>query len=122
VRNDRVLLDDVSWAGVRSTLFTDPDWRCPIIRTQQDCAPIVEANKQQQRDYNPRAQHNAMGLRKVASIPPVVWQQLAAIGIVSGSPLDGKGGLQVLDEKAFLALLSDPDFRWLRTDNGARLI
>lgn len=122
MKDDRILFDEVSQAGVHSTVFTDPDWRVPIIRTKQDCAPILEANKQQQRDYQPRAQHNQIGLRKIASIPFVVWQQLAAIGVVTGSPLEGKGGLRIVDEKAFLALLSDPDLRWLRTDNGARLI
>lgn len=108
-----ILFDQVARSGVHTTVRTDPDHRTPIIRSTQDCTTIVDDNRREANAWERPMQRNAMGLRKVASIPFVVWQQLEQIGIVKGA--------KVLDEKALLALLSDPDLRGLRCDNGARL-
>jgi hypothetical protein len=110
----KILLDQVNRGGLRSTLFTDPDHKTPIIRTYQDCTAILEENRRLQRAYDARAQHrNAIGARRVASIPLVVWAQLERIGIVKGT--------RILDEQALFKLLSDPELRGLRTDNGKPL-
>lgn len=101
-----------------SLVFTDTDHRTPIIKTVQDVAPILEANKAAQLGFERRFARNPLSLRRVASIPLVVMQQLAQRGVVQ---LTRAGGYRVLDERAFLRFLSDPDHRWLRTDNGQRL-
>jgi hypothetical protein len=108
-----VLFDQVGRSGVHSTVYTDADHKTPIIRGHQDCAPILEQNRREANGFERRFQRNPIGARKIASIPFVVWQQLEQIGVVKGT--------RVLDEQAFLALLSDPDLRALRCDNGARL-
>jgi hypothetical protein len=105
--------DQVSRYGVRSSLFNDADHRTPIIRTEQNCAPILDQNRREANAWQPSYQRNPIGARKIASIPFVVWAQLEKVGIVKGT--------RVLDERAFLAFLSDPDLRALRTDNGRRL-
>ena len=108
------IFDQISAIGVRSTVTLDPSvHRRPIIGTAQDCAPILEQNRREANAWERAHQNNPIRARKVASIPFVVWQQLQQLGIVKG--------FRVLDEPAFLALLSDPDLRGLRCDNGARL-
>lgn len=108
-----VLFDQVARNGVHSSVYTDADHRTPIIRASQNCAAIVADNRRAAAAYQREMDRNKLGLRKIASIPFVVWKQLEQIGIVKGA--------KVIDEKAFLALLSDPDLRGLRCDNGARL-
>lgn len=110
----RTFFDETTRAGVRSRVLLDTD-RGLIVRTDQDTSAIIEANKADALAYDPRHERRSGGYRKVARIPFVVWQQLARTGIVQLRPL------RVLDEKAFLAFLSDPDLRSLRTDNGRRL-
>lgn len=103
---------------MRSTLIRDSDYRSPIIRTYQDVTPILEANRQDQINYEPRFQANPMRLRRVASIPFVVMAALRRMGIVARGP---DGALCIRDHKAFMRFLSDPDNRALRTDSGKRL-
>lgn len=110
----RTFFDEVTRAGVRSRVLLDQD-RGLVVRTDQDTAAILEANQADALAYDVRHERRSGGYRKVASIPFVVWQQLARLGIVQLRPL------RVLDEKAFLAVLSDPALRKLRTDNGRRL-
>jgi hypothetical protein len=112
-----VILDSER-SGIRSTVLVDQDHKRPVIRTHQDTAPILEANKRIASDYDPTWQNNRMRLRRVASVPVVIMQQLAKSGIVE---MRRSGGYRVIDERAFLRLLSDPEFRWLRTDDGRRL-
>jgi len=107
------LFDQVSAAGVRSTVYRDQDHKTPLIRTAQDCTPILEQNKREAIDWQPAFQRNAIGARKIASIPFVVWQQLQRRGIVKGA--------KIIDEPRFLQFLCERDHRLLRTDNGARL-
>lgn len=109
----QVLFDQVSRAGLRSTVLVDEGGR-PLIRHSQDTSAILDQNKREAIDWQPMFQRNAIGARKVASIPFVVMQQLKAAGIVNAA-------LQVVDEQRFLQFLSDRDARQLRTDNGARL-
>lgn len=106
------LFDQVGRTGVRSTVLLDEGGR-PLIRSSQDCAPILDQNRREANDWQPHYQRNPIGARKIASIPFVVWQQLQQCGVVKGT--------RVVDEPAFLALLSDPDLRALRCDNGRRL-
>ena len=108
-----VLLDQVSRSGVRTTLFKPPGERRRMLRMSQDCAPILEDNRQAARAYQPQMQHNRIGARRIASIPFVVWAQLEQLGIVKGT--------RIIDERALFKLLSDPELRFLRTDNGKRL-
>jgi hypothetical protein len=108
-----VLFDQVGRSGMRSTVLLDETGR-PLIRSSQPVAAILEQNKREANAWQPEFQRNAIRARKVASIPFVVYKQLEAAGIVKGT--------RILDEKAFLAFLSDRDHRLLRTDNGGRLI
>lgn len=112
------LLDQWSASGVRSTVIRDPDYRTPIIRTQQNVVPILEANKRDALAWEPRFQNNPMRLRRVASIPFVIMQHLVRIGVAERGY---HGGYRIRDHKAFLRFLSDPDNRALRTDDGGRL-
>jgi len=108
--------EEVGRLGVSSALLQEAGERGLVLRHRQDVLPILEANKREQADYNPRLQHtNRGGFRKVASIPLVVWQRFAEWGIVTLRPF------KVIDERRLLRILSDPELRWLRTDNGARL-
>jgi hypothetical protein len=107
-----VLFDQVGRAGVRSTVLLDELGR-PLIRSSQPCTEILAQNRREANAYEPSHQANPIRARKIASIPFVVWQQLQQIGVVKGT--------RVVDERAFLALLSDPDLRALRCDNGRRL-
>lgn len=109
-----IWLDEVSHLGVRSTLLSDADWPTAVIRRSQDCRAIIEANRREANDFAPRSQHNAIGARKIASIPVVLLDWFKQWGIV-----DKRG--RVTDERAFLRALSDPELRGLRTDNGRRL-
>lgn len=108
-----VLYHHASTGGVQTTVYTDPDHRTPILRHQQDTRPILEDNKRWANAYERAWQDNPIRARRVASIPFVVWQQLERMGVVSG--------MRVIDERRFLRLLSDPELRFLRTDNGGRL-
>src|SRR5215472_3109152 len=83
-----------------------------LIKHQQDVDPILELNKRQANDYEPR--RNALGLRHIARIPNVVVMQLQRDGI-----MDHKG--QIADERRLWRFLSDPENRHLRVDNGRRL-
>lgn len=106
-------------AGVSSLVFTDSDYRrSHIIQTTQDVRPILEANKQAQSGFDRRHDQNPIGARKIASIPLVIVLELARRGIIR---FGRAGSYRVLDERAFLRFLSEPEHRWLRTDNGARL-
>lgn len=109
-----IWLDEVNHIGVRSTVLSDADWPTAVIRRSQDCRPILEANRRERNEFAPRSQHNAIGARKIASIPVVLLDYFKAWGIV-----DKRG--RVIDERAFLRALSDPDLAALRTDNGRRL-
>jgi hypothetical protein len=99
--------------GLRTTLFRDQDYRTPIIKHEQDTRPFVEENRRWANAYDPSWDDNAIGARRVASIPFVIWAQFERMGVVKGT--------RVLDEHRFLRLLSDPELRFLRTDNGRRL-
>jgi hypothetical protein len=107
------VFDQVNRMGVRSTVTLDPDHKRPLIGMAQDCAPILEQNRREQNEWQRAHQNNPIRARKIASIPWVVWQQFQQIGVVEG--------MRVVDEAGFLALLSDPDLRALRCDNGGRL-
>lgn len=108
--------EEIGRLGVSSALIQEAGERGLLLRHRQDVTPILESNRQEQSNYNPRWQHaNRAGIRKVASIPFVVWQKFAEWGIVSLHPF------KVLDERRLLRILSDPEMRWLRTDNAARL-
>jgi hypothetical protein len=79
-----------------------------------DATGIIEQNKRDAIGYSARWQHtNPGGFRHVARIPFPEWLELQSRGIVQG--------LRVVDERAFLRHISDPDNRKLRCDNGARL-
>jgi hypothetical protein len=107
------LHDSVSTAALtRSTVWRDAETGVPVIRHSQNVDPILEANRRQANDYVPN--RNPMGLRHIARIPNVVVLQLQQRGL-----LDYQG--RVADERALFRFLSDPDNRWLRTDNGRRL-
>lgn len=85
-----------------------------LIRTAQDMAPILDANKRAQSLYDPVHERRAPGgFRWVARIPAVVVIQLQQAGVMRGA--------RVVDEPRFLAFIDDPDNRWMRTDNGRRL-
>lgn len=85
-----------------------------LIRTSQVVTPLLEANKVAQSLYDPaNERHNEGGFRLVARLDAVTVMQLNIAGIMQGA--------EVLDEKAFLKFIDDPDNRYLRTDNGRRL-
>jgi hypothetical protein len=108
-------LDEMNHLGVRSTLLSDADWGPnAVIRREQDCRDILAQNRREANAFQPAMQRNAMGARKIASIPLVLMDWFKRWGIV-----DKRG--RVVDERAFLRALSDPDLRYLRTDNGRRL-
>jgi hypothetical protein len=99
-------------AATRTEVFPDPETGLPIIRQVQDVRPILAANVEDARNYDPRTRHPG-GFRHIARIPIVVWAQMRALGIIEG--------MTVVDEARFLRFLSDRDVRKLRTDNGRRL-
>ena len=70
------IFDQVNRLGVRSTVTLDPDHKMPIIGMQQDCMPIIEQNKREANEWQPSFQRNALGLRKIATIPLVVLEQM----------------------------------------------
>jgi hypothetical protein len=108
-------LDEMNHLGVRSTLLSDADWGPnAVIRREQDCRAILEQNRREANAFQPEMQRNAIGARKIASIPLVLMDWFKRWGIV-----DKRG--RVVDERAFLRALSDPELRYLRTDNGRRL-
>lgn len=99
-------------AGTRTAVLREDSQL--LIRTAQDTAPILEANRRAQSLYDPRHErHSPGGFRWVARIPAVVALRLQQAGIMQGG--------RVVDEPRFLAFLDDPDNRWMRTDNGRRL-
>jgi hypothetical protein len=110
-----IWLDEMNHLGVRSTLLSDADWGPnAVIRREQDCRAILEQNRREANAYEARFQRNAIGARKIASIPIVLMDWFKRWGIV-----DKRG--RVVDERAFLRALSDPELRHLRTDNGRPL-
>jgi hypothetical protein len=110
-----IWLDEMNHLGVRSTLLSDADWGPnAVIRREQDCRAILAQNRREANAFRPAMQANALGARKIASIPVVLMDWFKRWGIV-----DRRG--RVVDERAFLRALSDPDLRYLRTDNGRRL-
>ena len=106
-----MLFDQLDRTGVHTSLFHD-EGRL-VLRTHQPVAGILEENRQAALAYDPAPERRSGGFRRVAQIPFVVWQQLEQLGIVQG--------MRVVDERAFLRMLSDPELRFLRTDNGRRL-
>jgi hypothetical protein len=86
----------------------------PVICKTQEVTALLAANMQLQADFDRAAvARNPAGLRHVARIPMVVWEQLRAAGIVDG--------MTVVDEKRYLQFLSDRDAYRLRVDDGRRL-
>ena len=74
-----------------------------VVRNAQDAEPIVEDNKRLSSEgdgYSP-----SRNLRRVASIPLVLWLDLRKRGITR-------------DPRRFRAWLSDPDNRHFRTAPG----
>jgi hypothetical protein len=107
------LLDTVSPAAlVRATVWRDSETDQPIIRHQQNVDPILETNRRDANAYQPGVR--PLGLRHIARLPNVVVLQLQQAGL-----LDYKG--RPADERKLLRFLSDPENRYLRTDNGRRL-
>lgn len=109
----RALYENVSWGALtHTTVWRDSETNVPLIRHSQNVDPILEANKRQANDYEPRSLE--MGLRHVARLPAVVVLQLQQAGILDWQ---GRPG----DERRLKRFLSDPENRWLRVDNGRRL-
>jgi hypothetical protein len=106
--------NDDAGARKRTRVTVDPMSGLPLIITEQDVRPILEANKRQANDWDRNlARRTPGGWRKIAELPAVVVMQLNQMGIMRGTA--------VLDERRLLRILSDPENRYLRTDNGARL-
>lgn len=110
-----ILLDQADpGARKRTRVIADSMTGLPVIVTEQDFRPILEANKRQANGWNRDAQRRTPGgWRQVASLPAVVVMQLNQWGIMRGA--------HVVDHRKFMRFLSDPDHAWLRTDNGRRL-
>ncbi len=73
-----------------------------VFRQWQNCQPIIEANKERQKEHR----REVAGMRKLASIP--LWVVLE---------WKRKHGVDVLNqnhEAGVIRLLNDPDYRWLR--------
>lgn len=109
----RELYDNISpLALTRATVFRDSETGRPVIRHHQDVVPILDQNKRDANNFAPGPRE--MGIRHIARIPNVVVVQMMHLGL-----LDYRG--KVADEKALLQFLSQPENRYLRTDNGRRL-
>lgn len=103
-----------SGARKRTRVIADSDTGLPLIVTEQDVRPILEANRRLQAQFDKAQTRRSRGRwRRVAELPMVVVLQLNQLGIMRG--------FHVLDERAFRRVLSDPDNRHLRTDDGRRL-
>lgn len=107
---ERTLVERVNaGARKRTRILADGETGLPLIVTEQDTKPILEANRRQANDFDKhRIRKNPGKLRHIASIPNVVVMQLQQRGIWG-------------DEKAMLRWLSDPDNRAFRVDDGTRL-
>ena len=99
-------------ALTRCTVFRDSETGVPIIKHAQNVVPILDQNKRDANAFEPGPR--PMGLRHIARLPNVVVLQLQRQGL-----LDYKG--EPADERKLKRFLSDPENRFLRVDNGARL-
>jgi hypothetical protein len=99
-------------AGTHTRVVIDTETGLPLIIKTQNTRPIVEANKLKANAIDRHAQRKrrlkGSGMTHVASIPIVVWHQLAAEGVTR-------------DERALLKWLSERDTRLFRVDDGKRL-
>ena len=99
--------------GVTSSLIRQAGDDGLTFKHAQDVGPLLEQNKREALVYDPAPERRSGGWRKIASIDFTTMLKLERAGIVHRG--------RVLDERAFLRFLSDPDNRALRTDNGKRL-
>jgi len=98
---DRKVLSHDPSTGITRFFHWDDHRDEFIIQTQQECAPIVDANRAAFND----APSRWGDMQRVASIPISVYFDLQKKGLTK-------------DEKAFKRWLNDPDQRFFRTRPG----
>lgn len=106
--SDRLLVE-VDSNGVAEYAHFNPDGDLVGWEWEDDCEPVMEANKQRQNDGS-RGYSKSREWRHVASIPPGIvraWEM--ELGVAAGF-LETREGLPILLRK-----VKDPDFKNFRT-------
>lgn len=95
------------------TAISVKDGKVHVLRTH-DAEPIVEANKESQKDDR-RGWGKTKALRKIGTIPPVLFERFLheefGVALVKMKPMERHRAIMKMLHKK----LRDPDWRWLRT-------